>query len=62
MLSYLDKVKEQATSECDAEDWREKVDREKEKIRNKKPWFVKRLLKAFINAWKGLGEHGRDFP
>jgi hypothetical protein len=51
MLSYLSRVKEQAKSENDAEDWRAKVDREKERLRNKKPWFGKRLWKAWIALW-----------
>ncbi len=50
MLKYRDKVKEQATSECDAEDWRAKVDAEKEKIRNKKPSLLWSFIKAFIKA------------
>lgn len=50
MLNYIGRVKEQAKSENEAEDWRAAVDHEKEKIRNKKPWFVKRLWKA----WKEL--------
>ncbi len=62
MQKESDRVKEQAQSECDAETWREKVDREKEKIRNKKPCFFKRLFRSFVEAWKGLGEHGKDFP
>lgn len=62
MLSYIARVKEQAKSENDAEDWRAAVNHEKEKIRNKKTWFGKRFIEAFKTAWKGLGEHGKDFP
>lgn len=47
-MKYLDRVKEQAQSENDAEVFREKVDREKEKIRNRKPWFGKRIWRAWI--------------
>jgi hypothetical protein len=43
---------EQAQSEIDADDWRAKVDREKEKIRNKKPSLIARFIKAFIKAIK----------
>jgi hypothetical protein len=62
MLKYSNRVKEQAQSEIDADEWRKSVDREKERLRNKKPWFIKRFFRAFIKTWKGLGDHGRDFP
>jgi hypothetical protein len=50
MLKYSNRVKEQAQSEVDADEWRKSVDREKEKIRNKKPWLGERIWKS----WKEL--------
>ena len=49
-MKYSSRVKEQAQSEKDAEDWREKVDIEKEKLRNKKPSLIAVIWKAFVKA------------
>ncbi len=51
MLKHNDRVREAAQSEVDSENWRKKVDLEKEKIRNKKPWFGKGLWKAWMKLY-----------
>ncbi len=52
MLKHNDKIREAAQSELDSENWRKKVNSEKEKIRNKKPSLLWRFIKAFIKTMK----------